>query len=196
MQCERCGQTHPRCAGHKRSTGEPCGNWPIRGSDKCRMHAGKKAAASIGQHVAEQAVTTYGLPADVDPHDALLEEVHRTAGHVRWLGRIVAELQQGDLVWGVTKDGVERGDIVSLSEAAPNVWLTLYHRERVHLVKVAKTAVDAGIDERRVRIAEQQGEIIVQVLRATLTDLGVDVTPEVAATVGKHLRLVEGGKAA
>lgn len=164
------------------------------------MHAGKKSTPVIQHRKAAKAVATYGLPAGVDPHDALLEEVHRTAGHVRWIGDIIAELESEELIWGITevanKHATEFPGTDVKQQAAPNVWLELYHRERAHLVKVAKAAIDAGIDERRVQLAEEQGRVIVDVLRATLTDLGVDVTPEVAATVGKHLRLVDGGKAA
>ena len=195
MQCDRCGQPHHRCAGHKRG-GDPCGNWPIRGHDKCRMHVGKKTGPLIQRRNAVEAVATYGLPAEVDPQDALLEEVHRTAGHVRWLADLVADIERGDLVWGMTREKDGGDDRGTTWEAGPNVWLDLYHRERAHLVKVAKAAIDAGIDERRVQMAEAQGEAIVQVLRATLTDLGVEVTPEVASTVGRHLRAIEGGKAA
>jgi len=46
--CEKCGQTHSRCSGHrqKKRTSEgnyiPCGNQPIKGnsSKKCRNHGG------------------------------------------------------------------------------------------------------------------------------------------------------------
>jgi hypothetical protein len=189
MDCPRCNLQHERCAAHRRD-GRPCRSHPVDGADKCRLHLGKKLEQHRQKVAAIKAVQTYGLPAEVDPHDALLEEVHRTAGHVRWLGQIVGELDQGDLVWGVAQEKTGGDDWGTTSKAAPNVWLELYHRERQHLVKVAKAAIDAGIDERRVQLAEEQGRVIVDVLRATLTDLGVDVTPDVAATVGRHLRAV------
>lgn len=193
MTCPRCHQTHDRCGAHRRDGG-PCRQWPIDGHDKCRLHAGRKLAVIKAKIAAEQAVKTYGLPVDIDPHEALLEEVHRTAGHVRWLASIVSELDQGSLVWGVSEAIDKRSsefpgrDVTHA--AAPNVWLDLYHRERAHLVAVCKTAIAAGIDERRVQLAEQQGAAIVAVIRATLADLGVEVTPAVAQTVGRHLRAV------
>ena len=189
MHCDRCDTPHERCTGHKRN-GEPCGNWPIDGHDKCRMHAGVKAEQVKQRVSAQRSVATYGLPLEVDPHDALLAEVHRTAGHVQWLGQVIADLDQGALNWGMTREKDGGDDRGTTWEAAPPVWVKLYQDERAHLVRVAKAAIDAGIDERRVRLAEEQGQVIVQVLKATLQDIGVDVTPEVAETVGRHLRAV------
>lgn len=187
-----------RCTAKAKSSGKRCKKAAVLGGTVCVSHGAGKRGTKQRDHFerrhekekAARAVATYGLPREVDPHDALLEEVHRTAGHVAWLGEIVTDLEQGDLVWGITKSGVERGEDVHLAEAAPNIWLELYHRERQHLVKVAKAAIDAGIDERRVRLAEEQGRVIVDVLKATLADLGVEVTPEVAAVAGRHLRAV------
>jgi hypothetical protein len=182
MRCDRCQQTHDRCRGHRRD-GTPCRSWPVDGADKCRMHLGKRVGPVKARAKAERAVATYGLPTEVDPHDALLQEVHRTAGHVSWLGDVVADLERDDVrQWRHTG---EEGGFWDVS-----VWVELYQRERTHLVRVAKAAIDAGIDERRVRLAEEQGQIIVQVLKATLAELGVEVTPDVAATVGRHLRAV------
>jgi len=53
---------------------------------------------------AAKAVATFGLPREVDPRDALLEEVHRTAGAVAWLHEQVQALQTADVVWGVTEE--------------------------------------------------------------------------------------------
>lgn len=194
MRCPRCNTDHPKCAAHRRD-GQPCRAWPVTGADKCRMHAGRRTADVKAHHAAQQAVATLGLPVDVDPHGALLEEVHRTAGHVRWLGQIVADIEQGDLVWGVTehKSGFNSG---TTEAAGPNVWLKLYQQERKHLESVCKTAIAAGIAERRVQLEKEQGEAVVEVIRATLDDLGVDVTPEVASTVAGHLRVIDGGQAA
>ena len=191
-----------RCTAKAKSSGKRCKKAAVLGGTVCATHGAGKRGTKQREHAerrhekqkAARAVATYGLPRDVDPHDALLEEVHRTAGHVAWLGNIVSELDRGALVWGITeqvqKDATEFPGTDVKAQAAPNIWLELYHRERQHLVKVAKAAIDAGIDERRVRLAEEQGRVIVDVLKATLAELGVEVTPEVAAVAGRHLRAV------
>jgi hypothetical protein len=204
--CARCGQPHlregkPTCAGHSKrerrraeAAGEPrdvpCPNWPMKGQRVCRSHGGSAAqnrAAGERRHREEQAraaVVTYGLPREVEPAQALLEEVHRTAGHVTWLGDLVAEL--------------ERGELAQWSEAAgrrPSIWVELYQTERAHLARVAKSAIDAGIAERQVHLAEQQGELLAVVIRRILDDLAL--SPEQAArlpdVVPRHLRALTAG---
>jgi hypothetical protein len=146
--------------------------------------------------MARKAVNTYGLPREVDPAVALLEEVHRSAGHVEWLKAKVAELDEADLVWGVVEE-VDKGageftgtDITSA--AKPNVWLELYQQERKHLTAVCKTALAAGIAERQVRLAEQQGALIVGVIQRILDDLALTAEQKarVPEVVPRHLRSV------
>jgi thiamine monophosphate synthase len=108
----------------------------------------------------------------------------------------VQEVEQAALVWGTTEQ-VDKGSGeftgTDTTEAAkPNVWLVLYQQERQHLVSVCKTAITCGIEERRVQLAEAQGEVVVGVIRAILGELGL--TPEQAARApeiaSRHLRLV------
>ena len=170
------------------------------GTGRCKLHGGNTPNGRVfaQKQIAEQAVVTFGLPREVDPHTALLEEVWRTAGHVAWLQAKVAELDADDLAWGVTVEhernsGEHPGTDVT-RQASPSIWLSLYQSERAHLVKVAAAAIAAGVAERQVRIAEQQGALINQVLRGVLADLGVLDHPQAPAIVRKHLGLVAGGE--
>jgi hypothetical protein len=149
----------------------------VRGSDKCRMHLGKKAAPVIAEDAARKAVETYGLPRDISPTDALLEEVRYSAGHVAWLRAKVAELEAADLVWGMTEQ-VDKGaseftGIDTTRAAAVNMWLELYFRERKHLLDLTKTAISVGIEERRVKLAEAQGALMNDVIRRILARLSL-----------------------
>lgn len=193
-QSERQGT----CGATKRSGG-PCtrpAGWGTShaGTGACKLHSGStpngiKAAA---KQQAAKAVAVYGLPVEVDPHTALLDELHRTAGHVAWLGdlissgRMTAEQNPTSRVRKVRLDqGTLAGDI-------PLVWVSLYREERLHLARVAKTCIDVGIEERRVRVAEQTGQLLAGVIRGVLTDLGVADHPEAPAIVRRHLMLVGG----
>lgn len=189
-------------AGNKVGVGEPCRNPKVPGTDRCRLHGGKapqtmaKGRRRLEEAAAMKAVETYGLPLDISPTDALLEEVRWTAGHVAWLRARVQEIEQDKLIWGKTKAEDHRATEfpgVNTTEAASvSVWLDLYQRERAHLVKVCKDAISAGIEERRVRLAESQGVLLASVIRAILGDL--DLTPEqqakVPEVVPRHLRAV------
>ena len=158
-----------------------CHGSAVTGHDECRMHLGRKAQPAIAEARAEdaarRAVETYGLPRDISPTDALLEEVRYSAGHVAWLRAKVAEIEAADLVWGVTEEAVKRATEFKGTDetrsAAVNMWLDLYFRERKHLLDLTKTAISVGIEERRVRLAEAQGSLMNDVIRRILARLSL-----------------------
>jgi hypothetical protein len=143
---------------------------------------------------AERAVASLGLPREVEPHTALLEEVHRAAGHVAWLAEVVGQLDQSQIVHGITRT-VQAADGTRTVEARAtvNVWVRLYQEWHDRLVRVAKTAIDAGVEERQVRLAEAQAQRLAAVIRAILTDLGYDLEEENVRKVVR-LRLLEGAR--
>jgi hypothetical protein len=191
----------PKCSG-KRSNGEPCTKWPMKGQRVCNTHGGSspqaKAAAERRLQMvgAEQAVATFGLPREIDPRDALLEEIYRTAGAVDWLHQQVVKLEAEQITWGkaeeVEKQAGEFPGVDVTYKAAVNVWVELWQNERKHLVNVSKAAIAAGLEERKVRLAEQQGAMLASVIKNILGDL--DLTPEQQSLVGqvvpRHLRAV------
>lgn len=175
-----------KCGGTNRQ-GKPCGNprgykTDHPGAGNCHFHGGSSPNGRIHamEEAARKAVVTYGLPRDISPTDALLEEVRYTAGHVAWLRERVAELEQDDLIWGVTEEvdhqASEFPGLNTTSAAKPNMWLVLYREERKHLVDVTKAAISVGIEERRVKLAEAQGALLNGVIRRILDRL--DLTAE------------------
>lgn len=164
------------------------------GAGTCKLHGGSTRTSTTGAHkqIAARAVTTYGLPRDVDPRQALLEEVHRTAGIVAWLDDQVRTLDTDNITWGVTEQKAGEKDNTLTQAAAVNMWIQLYQQERKHLIAVCKAAIDAGIEERRVQLAEQQGSILASAIRAILADLNLTDTQQnlVAEIVPKHLRAI------
>jgi hypothetical protein len=202
--CAKCGQPHvtatgtPACTGHVLKDGNrPCRKAPIDGLNVCRSHGGAapRAKAAAARNVVEQkaaaVVATLGLPVDISPTEALLEEVRWTAGHVQWLRQQVGELERGALVWGTTRTETEvggsldidlddTGDVTGVGSApsnkivqasAPSIWYELYAKERAHLVAVCSAALKAGVEERRVRLAEKQGDIVIELIRRILDAL-------------------------
>lgn len=198
-----------RCTAKAKSTGVQCARYAIEGASTCRVHGSgsRKAKAAAARRVeeakaareAEKAVTTLGLSRDVSPSEALLEEVRWTAGHVDWLRDRVREVERDELVWGKTKvkDGFgPMGPSAETTEGAtPSVWYDLYEKERKHLVVVCAAALRAGVDERRVRLAEAQGAQVAEVIRAILDDLGLTLEQQqkVGTVVPARLRLLAGG---
>lgn len=170
------------------------------GTGRCKRHGGStpKHAVAAQREMIRQAVAAYGLPQDVPADIALLEEVARSAGHVQALARMVAELPEEDLAWGVVEqtsrrtiigdleDGVEGLVIDTKRKALPNVLITMYRDERKHLVEVCKVVAGLEIEERRERRAERQAAQLAAVVRLLLADLAL--TPEQQAQVPAALR--------
>ena len=178
-----------QCAAKKRD-GNPCGAPPMKGQKRCARHGGKspQAKKAAKRRLAEQeatenmekAVRTLGITdkyQDVDPGKALLEEISVTYAHVQWLREKIGALEGEELVWGKTlhREGVGPEGPVDVSDhkAATSIWYDLYLREREHLVKVTTAALKAGIEERKVRLAESQGELVARVIRGILEALNL-----------------------
>lgn len=176
----------PRCTA-KNSRGGRCRKRPIVGGTVCPTHGGSApqvraaAEARVQARQALLAAEAFGLPREVDPHTALLEELHRTAGAVAWLGAIVADLEQRDIAWGKTREKTGGEDHGTSWEARPNAFVSLWQSERKHLVAVAKACHDAGIEERRVRLAESAGQQLAAVVRAVLERLGLSAEQQLLA---------------
>ena len=175
----------PTLCGAKTRNGGTCKRSPVPGGKRCRMHGGAspqaKAAAErrLAVAAAEKEVARLGVRRDIHPAEALLELVHWTAGEVDyWRARVVeiADTDEDALTWGVTrvKDGGD--DRGTTSEAGPTVAYRMLTDASNRLAAYAAAALKAGVDERRVRIAEQQGRLVADVIRGILTDL--NLTPE------------------
>ncbi len=195
MPCTTCGEPHTKCSAHTRS-GRPCGQKPMAGQRVCRMHGGSApqslaAAERRGQErSALLAMESFGVPVEVDPHTALLQELHRTAGAVAWLGAIVADLDQDDVVWGRTRVKTGGDDAGTTHEAGANVWVRLWQEERRHLVAVSAACVKAGIEERRIQVVEAQAVLLAGTVSRILERLDLSDVQRglVAVVVPEELR--------
>jgi hypothetical protein len=207
--CTECGQRHltsrwqtPACTGHRSRTDDgepvtadaplkPCGNPPRRGLTVCGYHGGATAIAKAAgeRNVAEKKafdqLRRIGEAVDTTPTEALLDTVKWTAGYVAWLREKVA-LTTDDA--GLTQYSKATGT------HQPSAWLDLLGTWSDRLVKVCESAIRAGVEERRVRLAEGQGALVADVISKILGDLDLteDQQAAVAEVVPRHLRLVAG----
>jgi hypothetical protein len=188
------------CNARKRNGEGYCGRPAGWGTDhlgvgRCKMHGGnmpnhRKQAQT---ELAKLGVEAFGLPINIDPHDALMEELHRTAGIIAFYELQIQSLQEVSDLHGPT--GTSGSDIESGLEhhpsEAPNIWVKLHKEERQHFVKVAESCIKAGIDERRVQIAEQQGVLIATAIRNILMALGIDTAQaQVREVIREHLSVI------
>lgn len=117
-QCPECGK---RCCGAKISAAQlaksqeqglrarcktltchRAAGWSTNhsGWGNCKFHRGNTEShqKSAARQETRALMRTYGVPVDIDPEDALREEIHRTVGHVRWLAEKVASLGEDEVL--------------------------------------------------------------------------------------------------
>lgn len=199
---DRPADREKHCGGKKRQSEGTCTRPAGWGTDhvgygRCKLHGGSTRSHSRGAGVAKArtAAATYGLPVDIDPAEALLDEVRRTYGHVVWLLDAIRDLEPDALVWGLTEEqhqeATEFPGVNRTYAATPNALLQAYREERDHLRRVAADTLRAGVEERRVRLAEQHGQLFMEAQKRILARFGIEITPEVAAAVGEELRSIK-----
>lgn len=194
----------PLCGARRTNNGEPiideetgervtCQQLAGWGTDhvgfgRCKFHGGAapngiKAAEveKVMTEMIESEIRFYGEARDIDPIQALADEVRRTAGHVAWLAE---QVRQETQLTETTSQGRQA-----------NMIIQMYQNERDRLVKVSQVAIAAGIAERQVQLAEQQGQILASVIRDILWDKELSLTPEQrhksSEIVRRHLMAID-----
>jgi hypothetical protein len=125
----------------------------------------------------QDAVSVEAEGADAERAREDLKRIFTTGGVAALVGNVYA----------ATKDG----DIYATGEAIRGL-AKLEAEERDRCATMATKAVAAGLAERSVRIAEQQGALLASVIRAILDDLGLSPEQQarVPEVVPRHLRAV------
>lgn len=121
------------------------------------------------------------IPADMSPVDVLVDELKRSAGFCFWIESQMAEWED-ELVDLQTENLDDKGSM----QIAPNnkaLWMDVWQRERQHLARVAKMCIDAGVDQRRVELAEKQASMMFMLINEALDML--KLSPEQQAVVPK-----------
>lgn len=195
---ERCGK--------KTRKGAPCAHeagWGTQhlGVGQCKLHGGAEPHAQVNGLVllARREMGVMGAPIDIEPQDFILECIRIAAGEVFYASERIAVLTEADVLvqtrTTVVKkdaDGATSQEVRASNEFKLHAWIVVRDRAMDRGVQYSFAALKAGIEERRVRVAEQQGMLLAQAVQGILRELGVDQRPEVAGIVRKHLTLVAG----
>lgn len=181
LGCDMYGYKHDRCIRH-RIDGNACGMVPLRGQNICKKHGGlQKSQRDAGARRAARAdvakwaakLVRYDADSDMSPDEILLYQLRWSHQISIAYGEAVEALQSGGLT-RFSRDGSEH------LAALLDVWQS----ERVNAARCAKLAVDAGIDQRRVDLAERQAGVLVSVVVQVLTSASLGLSSEQVA-VGK-----------
>jgi hypothetical protein len=126
----------------------------------------------------------YGVPEKMAPADALLWCVAITAGEVRYLSRKVAELSEDEVLGRPSTVVHERGEgekgyknmrTVTHGEVRPHLWVVERQRAVDRLAKFSKMAIEAGVAERLVALAEFQATALADLFGRVFE--GLKLTP-------------------
>ncbi|MFI7628421.1 hypothetical protein [Microbispora rosea] len=153
-----------RCTGTAKSTGERCKKPPLPGATVCKTHGGgapqviRKAAERVAEQEALKIMEKYEpqAPPVEDPITALLGLAGEITHFKNFLGARVSEMRAQE--WRFTDD---KGAEQLRAEIA------LYERALDRTARVLSDLVKLKLEERQVRVAEQQGVMLAEVIRRT-----------------------------
>jgi hypothetical protein len=196
-----------RCLAHK-PDGNPCGAYAIAGSTVCLAHGARpkhvRAKAAVRAELAN-----WGLnDATEDPGEVLLRLVTQAARRASHYAALLAEQYDLSAAGAATttlpkgvsalighKRAVDRDGSVFEVEEAIRGLVELEGQERDRCARFAKLALDAGIAEREIRLAENQADELARLLSTVLSEMGMshDQQREARARVASHLRIAATG---
>jgi hypothetical protein len=197
MASERVMGRHGCTGRSKQRAGQPCDAWPVKGTDKCPVHSGKKLAQLKAEGAVRQEVERWGLNSQVtlvDPGVVLLRLVTQSAQRADMLA---AELEARVAEAPNLRDalvGDSYGEFGKVGEYVRGL-ARLEAEERDRCAGFAAKAIAAGLAERQVRLAERQGALLVEVLRAAVAFLPAEQQQQVMHAAATRLRAIEGGAA-
>ena len=186
VACPKCRTAHDpaRCKAHsKRQAGGQCQQHPMAGQEVCASHGGRapqaKAAAAV-RTTEEQIRKTLGALTIV-PVVNPLAELQDLAGEAKAWKQVCHDHMAALTAMRYGTEGGEaiRGEIV------------LFERALDRCLSVLATIAKLNIDERLVRIAEGQRDMVLAAIEAGLAKAGVTGALAVDAKVeaARHLRV-------
>lgn len=189
-----------KCGG-KTQRGTPCqrpAGWGTShaGAGSCKLHTGSTPNGELhGQvELARREMLVMGCPVSMDPHEAIVECIAIVAGEVRYASARIAELEEQEAAGAVETAAEISGEHghseVRWGPPALNIWIVTRHQALDRLVGYSAAAIKAGVEQRRVEIAEAQGQLLADAVRGILADLGVADRADAPAVVRRHLSLV------
>lgn len=196
------------CMAKKRQSNGECHRIAGWGTDhpgygRCKNHGGSAPNGRLKAYkemAMEESKRIMGPMIDIEPHDALLLCVKIAAGEVAYTTMQVENLEEAIMrpETDTEKSGEEHTVEHKEGPHQMHLWILVRQGAMERLAKFSKMALDAGIQERAVKLAEGQGGELANVLQGifadlTLTEHQMEVLPDI---IHKHLTLLEGSSTA
>lgn len=184
-----------KCWGISKRSEQQCRKAPLHGSRYCRNHAGNGQARAAAAVRAELAKWTLGTD-NIDPAKTLLQLLSQSKTRVEQYATRLAQLVDehgGDLAEAMVDESYVMSESGALQKVGEYIrgLATLEAQERDRCANFARLAIGAGIAERQVRLAEQQGALMATFMRAVLGDPALALSAEqraaIPAVMNRHL---------
>lgn len=149
------------------------------GAGPCKLHGGMSPVGIKAAARTQLALLAGRNLPDVRPMEAILMCVRIAAAEVQFFSQKIDELDPEGVL--------ERPDEQMVAGKDPEVfwikkqkelsiWIRSREKAMDRLVRYSKQALDAGIEERQVRLAERMGDLIADTLQGVIDEL--ELTPE------------------
>ena len=200
------GRVKRQCQG-KNKAGKPCGIEPAKGAKMCYRHGGKarqvaqkaKQRAVVQDHAQEirrLKIDTYrGID---DPARALIDLVAAKSAEVMFLKHLEASLhdEHGDDVYAWHKAETTENNITGETikhKAGPHPVIVQRRQAEKDLATIASDALKAGVEERRVRLAELQVKAVSDAIHRGInkTTLTTDLRETLLGNIALELRTLD-----
>jgi hypothetical protein len=185
---KRLRDISPDYCGAKKKNGDPCLHHAGFGTahpgvGRCKFHGGRRPVVRKAA-IKEEAIKFMGAPRDINPLDAILWCIRITAGEIDWLSTEIAKVPEDQ--WFEHSVLGRQMNILQKTRA----------EAQDRLVRYSKDAIQLGLAERAVRMAEEFGSVLARFVEGLAAELGL--TPEQAERwpmiVRRHLILMESGR--
>lgn len=173
------------------------------GYGPCKLHLGTTKAHRVRAALMEASheARVMGFPIDIDPMEGLLVVIRISAGEIAYMTDRISELTPKKAIIKKKKTISRAGDLDSYeeveesNEAGLNIWISARHQAMERFAKFCKMAIDAGVAERQVKVAEGMGQMMGHLLSAVLGELNLNEAQKALApsVVQKHMLLLEAG---
>lgn len=164
-----------------------------------RTLAGNKK--SLANWMARVELRFFGSPVDMHPHEAIMFALRVTAGEVAYCDAQIERLSEDETyerpvrtIYSLMPDGhgeyiQERRDAEILSR-----WASLRASAIDRMARYAKMAIEVGVSELEVKLAESESKIIASFFEACMDDLELtsEQREQVGVSMRKHIHLVTG----
>ena len=170
MACTKEQRDKHSLCGARKKNGETCRKYAGEGTEHrgvgtCKYHLGRSKQHNTHavrvEAAAQMNKLDFGTAVDVDPAEALLAVVHLSFGHLCWLKSEIA--------------GYEDKSVFDAQ-----VLMRTFDDERDRVARISKAALDAGVADRSIKLAERWGELLAKLLQGIFAD------PEIAMSAHQH----------